>query len=521
MNDSLVIAACRSAFDPILVLDRHGLIQFASAQIETLSGHTPDALRDRPLAYLLPPRLQEFSVRFLTEYFAAPTPRYVGAMHPLYLLHADGSERRIEFGLDAFQHEGATYAVCTVRDCSDRAAPNVVEKDAIERLESRLRTVLTDLTLMMQHAPAAIALLDRDLRYMQASRRWLEDYRLTGNIIGERHDELVADIPDRWMEAYARCLSGEIVRNEDDSYARADGEIEYVRWELVPWRNVEGGIGGLMIFSEIITQRKLAEIALRKNHALLEAMVGQRTAQLESSRDEALRASAAKTRFIAEISHDLRQPLQSAALLMSSIGRRVTPEVAEICDKAETSIMDAAEKLNGLLDVSRLEEGVLQPRIEAFRIGEMLARVARTHRPLLEAKGIQLKMLSCDLAVESDPLLLARIIDNFVSNAIKYTERGEIVIGCDIDGDAARIFVKDTGIGIDAASLEHVFDPYMQVDNPNGDRSRGYGLGLSICRTVADALHCKLNVQSTPHQGSTFSVSVALANEMRTGATAA
>lgn len=78
MNDSLIIAACKSAFDPILVLDRHGLIQFASAQIETLSGRASEALRDRPLAYLLPPRLQEFSVRFLTEYFAAPTPRYSG-----------------------------------------------------------------------------------------------------------------------------------------------------------------------------------------------------------------------------------------------------------------------------------------------------------------------------------------------------------------------------------------------------------------------------------------------------------
>ncbi|MCX7357170.1 MAG: PAS domain-containing sensor histidine kinase [Alphaproteobacteria bacterium] len=423
--------------------------------------------------------------------------------------------------MDAFQHEGATYAVCSVRDCSDRAAPHVIEKDAVERLETRLRTVLTDLTLMVQHAPAAIALLDRDLRYMQASRRWLEDYGLTGNIIGQRHDELVADIPDRWFEAYARCLSGEIVRNEDDSFTRADGKVEFVRWELVPWRNVEGGIGGMMIFSEIITQRKLAEIALRKNHALLEAMVGQRTAQLESSRDEALRASAAKTRFIAEISHDLRQPLQAAALLMSSIGKRVPAEVADICEKAETSIIDASEKLNGLLDASRLEEGVLQPRIEAFRIGEMLSRVARTHRPLLEAKGLQLKMLSCDLEVESDPLLLARIIDNFVSNAIKYTEHGEIVVGCEIEGDAARIFVKDTGIGIDAASLDHVFDPYMQVDNPTGDRSRGYGLGLAICRTVADALRCKLNVQSTPSHGSTFSVSLALANEMRSGVSAA
>lgn len=521
MTDSIIVSACQSAFDPILVLDRAGTIEFASKQIEALCGRDPAELRGLPLASLLPPRLREFSSRFLAEYFAAPTARHVGTMHPLYVLHADGRERRIEFGLNTFEHDGKTFAVLNIRDCSDRAEPAVSEKTAIERLETRLRTVLTDLTLMVQHAPAAIALLDREMRYMQASRRWLEDNGLSGDIIGKRHYDLLPDIPERWRQAYARCLAGEIVRNDDDSFVRADGELEFVRWELVPWRNVDGAIGGLMIFSEVITQRKLAELALRRNHAMLETMVVQRTAQLEGSRDEALRASAAKTRFIAEISHDLRQPLQAAAMLLSAIGHRVPAELTEMCEKAEEAIIDAAEKLNGLLDASRLEEGVLQPRIEAFSVGDMLTRLARSHGPMLEAKNIQLKLLSCDVSIASDPLLLARIIDNFISNAIKYTERGEIVVGCDIEGGSARIFVKDTGIGIDAESLSRVFDPYTQLDNPTGDRQRGYGLGLSICRTVADALHCQLNVQSVPHRGSTFSVTVPLANDIQAGATAA
>ncbi|MEZ5961161.1 MAG: PAS domain S-box protein [Hyphomonadaceae bacterium] len=520
MTETIAAKGFDFAFDPILVIDRAGMIQFASGQIEALTGHQPDELLGQPLASLLPPRLKEFSVRFFSEYFAGPTPRHVGTMHPLYLVHKDGSERRFEFGLNAFEHEGATYAVCNVRDCSARAEPSVAEKSAIERLESRLRTVLTDLTLIIQHAPAAIALLDRDMRYMQASRRWLQDYGLSGDIIGKRHDELVADIPEHWRQAYARCLTGEVISNEDDTFVRASGKVEFLRWEFVPWRNVEGAIGGLMIFSEIITQRKLAELALLKNQAMLETMVVERTAQLERSRDEALRASAAKTRFIAGISHDLRQPLHAATLLMSAIATRVPSEVAEICEKAETALIDAAEKLNGLLDTSRLEEGVLQPRIETFSLGDMLTRVARAHRPTLEAKGLQLKLLPCNLSVASDPLLLARIVDNFLSNAIKYTERGEIVIGCEIEGETARIFVKDTGVGIDADSLERVFDPYMQVDNPTGDRDRGYGLGLAICRTVADALHCKLGIESTPKRGSTFSVSVPLANEVCIGAPA-
>lgn len=405
-----------------------------------------------------------------------------------------------------------------MHDCSARAEPNVSEKTAIERLESRLRNVLTDLTLIVKHAPAAIALLDRDMRYMQASQRWLEEFGLPDDFIGKRHYDFFPDLPDEWLQAHARCLSGEIVRNDDDSFTRRDGQVQFIRWEIVPWRNLEGEVGGMMIFSEDITQRKLAELALRKNHAMLETMVVERTAQLERSRDEALRASAAKTRFIAEISHDLRQPLQAAALLLTAIEKRVPDEVADICEKAEAAIIDASEKLNGLLDAARLEEGVLQPRIENFPVGEMLMRVARIYQPMLKAKDLQLKVLNTDVSIASDPLLLARIIDNFVANAIKYTERGEIVVGCEIEANTARIFVKDTGIGIAAESLSRVFDPYLQLDNPTGDSGRGYGLGLAICRTVADALRCQLSVQSTPNQGSTFSVSVPLAAEMRSSA---
>lgn len=521
MTDSIALAGIHFAFDPILVLNRAGSIEFASKQIEALTGRKAEDLLGQPLAVMLPQRVREFSVRFFAEYFATPTPRHVGTMHPLYLLHTDGSERRFEFGLNSFEHEGMLYAVCNVRDCSTRAEPAVGEKNAIERLETRLRTVLTDLSLIVQHAPAAIALLDRDMRYMQASRRWLHDYGLSGDIVGKRHDDLVPEVPAHWREAYARCLTGQIVRSDDATLVRPDGRVEFLRWEFVPWRNVEGEIGGLMIFSEIITQRKLAEIALLENHALLETMVVERTAQLERSRDEALRASAAKTRFIAEVSHDLRQPLHAAALLLSAIGHRVPPDVMEICEKAETAIIDAAEKLNGLLDASRLEEGVLQPRIEIFALDDVLERVSRTHRPMLETKGVTLKLLSCHVDVSSDPLLLARIIDNFLSNAAKYTERGEVVVGCEIDGGSVRVFVKDTGVGISAESLEHVFDPYIQLNNPNGDRERGFGLGLAICRTVADALHCDLTVQSTPGQGSTFSVSAPLARGLRNGASVA
>lgn len=518
MNSSLVLSAVESAFDPVLVLDRKGHIRFASGGVERLTGLKAEALQGRALGSLMPARVHEFASRFLAEYSAAPRPRNIGAVHPLYFVLPDGSERRVEFGVNTFEHEGDLFAVCTVSERREAPAPEV--QRVIERLESRLRSALADINIIIEHAPAAIAVLDRDMRYMLASRRWMEDLKLSGDIIGKSHYDLFPDIPEHWRDPHRRGLSGEIVRNDDDSFVGRDGQVEYLRWELLPWHDLEGAVGGITIFSEIITTRKLAELAMRKNHAILETRVVERTAQLERARDEALRASAAKTRFIAGVSHDLRQPLQAAAMLLSAIERRVAPAEAEICVKAEAAIFSAAEMLAGLLDASRLEEGVLQPRIESFDVDEVLARVARGHRPLAEAKGLELEVLGCSAKAASDPLLLARIVDNFIANAVKYTEHGKIIVGCTIEGKAARLYVKDTGIGLDGDALERVFDPYVQVDNPGGDASRGYGLGLAICRTVADALHCKLDVQSAPGEGATFSVVVPLAAAARGDAAA-
>lgn len=511
---ALTEAALRAAHDPLVVMSRTGIIQFASERIADASGFTASELRGQAVQVLLPPRLHGVFNRFLTEFFTNPTARHVGYAEPLFFLHKDGQERRIEFGISAFESEGELYAVCTLHDAPARPPVEHNTKMALERLETRLSNALQDVEILIAHAPAAIAVLDRDMRYMLVSRRWMEDFKLEGNITGKRHYDVIPNQPDRWKHMHARCLQGETFFSEEESYVCPDGRVEIIRWELVPWRDVENQIGGLMIFSELITQRKRAEIALREHHDLLETQVTERTAQLERSRDEALRANADKTRFIAGISHDLRQPLQAATLLLSALQRRVSPDLSGLCGKIETAISEASKKLSGLMDASRLEEGVLQPRIAPFEIGPLLQQVARTHYPMVEAKGLELVVEECAAIGASDTLLLARIIDNFISNAVKYTRVGEIKVGCAIVGDAARIYVADTGAGLDDAGMMRVFDPYVQLD----DASAGYGLGLAICRTIADALHCQLNVTSEVGHGSVFSVTIPLATADATAA---
>ncbi len=509
--NALTEAALRAAYDPMVVMSRTGIIQAASARIEIASGYSAEELRGQHLQVLLPPRLHGVFNRFLSEFFTNPTARHVGYAEPLFFLHKDGQERRIEFGISPFESDGELYAVCTLHDAPERPPVEHNTKLALERLETRLSNALQELQILIAHAPAAIAVLDRDMRYMLASRRWIEDFQLESDIAGKRHYDVMPNQPERWKQAHARCLAGETFFSEEDSYIRPDGKVEFIRWELVPWRDVENQIGGLTIFSEVITQRKMAEIALREHHDLLETQVQERTAQLERSRDEALRANAGKTRFIAGVSHDLRQPLQAAALLIEALQRRVTPDLAPLCGKVEAAIHSASDQLTGLLDVSRLEEGVLQPRVAPFEIGALLQHTARTHQPMAEAKGVRLVVEDCNAIGASDRLLLARIVDNFISNAVKYTAEGEIKVGCGIAGNAARIYVADTGAGLDAAAIARVFDPYVQLDNASGDASRGYGLGLAICRTIADALHVQLNVTSEIGYGSVFSVTIPLA----------
>lgn len=508
---ALTEAALRAAYDPVVVMTRTGVITFASARIELASGYSAEELRGQPLQKLLPPRLHGVFNRFLTEFFTNPTPRHVGYAEPLFFLHKDGQERRIEFGISAFESDGELYAVCTLHEAPERPPVEHNTKMAIERLETRLTNALQDVQILIAHAPAAIAVLDRDMRYMLASRRWIEDFGLDAELACKRHYEVMPNQPERWKQAHARCLAGETFFSEEESYTRPDGKVEFVRLELVPWRDVENQIGGIIVFSEVITQRKLAELALREHHDLLETQVAERTAQLERARDEALRASVAKTRFIAGISHDLRQPLQAAALLIEALERRAAPELAELCGKIDAAVHEASEKLTGLLDVSRLEEGVLQPRIGPVEIGALLQRAARMHAPMAEAKGLRLVVEDCGVIGASDGLLLARIVDNFISNAVKYTTKGEIMVGCKTADGAARIYVADTGAGLGDAEIARMFDPYVQLDNASGDTSHGYGLGLSICRTIAEALHCQLAVTSEIGSGSVFSVTIPLA----------
>ena len=273
--------------------------------------------------------------------------------------------------------------------------------------------------------------------------------------------------------------------------------------------------GGLVTtFTDITPSVKAAE-ALERSNATLERRVRERTKELTRLNSELHRAKAAaddanvsKTRFIAAASHDILQPLNAARLYVTSlIERRRSGEDADLVHNIDASL-DAVEEIFGaLLDISRLDTGVMKPEFSDFRIDELLQRLEVEFTPLAREKGLDLVFMPCSLSVRSDRRLLGRLLQNLVSNAIKYTPAGRVLVGCRRRGTDLRIDVCDTGIGIPHSKRRAVFKEFHRLDQ-GARAARGVGLGLSIVERIARVLDCEVLLQSALGRGSRFSVEV-------------
>ncbi len=255
--------------------------------------------------------------------------------------------------------------------------------------------------------------------------------------------------------------------------------------------------------------------ALHEHQTHLEEKILEATAKLAAQRDEAERANIAKSKFFAAASHDLRQPLHALILFVGAMKERThNPELRTLVDQIEASV-DAMETLfNSLLDISRLDAGVIEVHPEHFLIASLMERLKKQFVPQALKKGLRLRVRPCQWAVLSDPLLLERILLNLVSNAIRYTDRGQVLLACRRRGKNLLIQIWDSGRGIPAGQLETVFQEFVQLDNPERDRSKGLGLGLAIVSRLAKLLDVPLTLSSRPGRGSVFAIQVPLGSPL-------
>ena len=262
---------------------------------------------------------------------------------------------------------------------------------------------------------------------------------------------------------------------------------------IMPYRASDEKTEGVVITYEDVSERR-------------------RTAEaLSAAKRQAELASVAKSRFLAAASHDLRQPLQTLALLQGLLAKKVVGEKAQkLVGGIDEALGAMTGMLNTLLDINQIEVGAVKPEIADVRVNELFDRLREELTYHAQAAGLALRMVPCALSVRSDRRLLEQIIRNLISNALKYTQRGRVLVGCRRRLGKLHIEVCDTGIGIPESELQAIFEEYHQVDNVARQRSRGLGLGLSIVKSLGELLDHPISVRSLHGRGSVFSIEVPL-----------
>jgi Na+/proline symporter/signal transduction histidine kinase len=370
----------------------------------------------------------------------------------------------------------------------------------------------------LDHVRQGIAVFDKDLHLICWNRQFGDFLELPHDIvrIGIGLDEILYFNAERGAFGHGDVttlvrerLRGYIVDSEPFLDRFPDrGLVIEVRSNQMP----DGGI--VTTFTDITPSVAAAE-ALERANATLEGRVRERTSELEHLNNELVHAKAAaddanisKTRFLAAASHDILQPLNAARLYVTSLVERQSGgEEARLVGNIDASLEAIEEIFGALLDISRLDAGAMKPEIVDFHIDELMRQLDVEFRPLAREKGLDLVFVPSSLTVRSDRRLLRRLLQNLVSNAVKYTPGGRVLIGCRRRSHRLRIDIYDTGLGIPNEKRREIFKEFHRLDQ-GAKVARGLGLGLSIVERIARVLDHKVTVKSALGRGSHFSVLV-------------
>ncbi|MEP0912730.1 ATP-binding protein [Leptolyngbya sp. GB1-A1] len=416
------------------------------------------------------------------------------------VIHPDGTEQWIAAkGRAQYDSFGQVLGMMgVVQDITHRKQAETEREQLLARAQSASET----LQRFIERTPAAVVMLDREMRYLFASDRWMSEYAPGyTNLKGLSHYEVITDIPERWQQVHQRCLAGATERCEEDCYLRSDGSMVWLHWEILPWYASGGEIGGIIIFAENITERKQAE---QEREKLLE--------REQNARREAEQANRIKDEFLAVLSHELRSPLNPilgwAKLLQAhqfdEAATRRALETIERNAKLQTQLID------DLLDVSRILRGKLMLDVCPVNLVTVVDAALETVHLSAEAKGIEVqKVIASEIEpVSGDVARLQQVVWNLLSNAIKFTPSGGTVeIRLAQTNTHVQIQVQDTGKGIAPQFLPHVFEYFRQEDGTTTRKFGGLGLGLAIVQYLTE-LHGGTVQAESPGEGlgATFTV---------------
>ncbi|MBW4647754.1 MAG: response regulator [Kastovskya adunca ATA6-11-RM4] len=503
-------AAQMSAWDWDMISDRINW----SEGVETLLGRMPGTPLDTYGAFLECLHPEDRAVVEQTVIHAVKTGTdYEIEVRTCWL---DGTTHWIASkGAVLRNHNGQALRMTgTVMDITERKQVEL----ALERERQQLRQIIT-------HAPVAMAMFDRQMRYLAHSDKWIDFQGLEAeaSIIGRNHYELVLDIPEHWKAIHQQALQGAVLSASEDVWERADETKIYLRWAIHPWYTPEGNVGGIVIATDKINE-------------------------LVEAREAALEASRLKSEFLANMSHEIRTPMNgvlgmAGLLLQTSLTRQQLDYAHTIRSSAEHLL----KIINDILDFSKLEAGEMSLETLDFNLEHSIDAAVNILAAQAEEKGLDLAaVIDPDVPrqLQGDPGRLRQILLNLVGNAIKFTEAGSVVVKAsvsrgageqgsrgdgeqgsrgageqgsrgaglrthrlgltDSDSVSIRFEVTDTGIGICAADRQKLFQSFSQVDASMTRQYDGTGLGLVICKQLVELMGGEIGVESKPGQGSTF-----------------
>lgn len=394
---------------------------------------------------------------------------------------------------------------------------NLSTHDALRLLDDASAAIQYNRDILqhgLDHARQGITILDRDLRLIGWNRAFRDLYDLPPDLVrfGIGIDEILRYNAERG--SYGPGSIDDLVTSRLASLA---SDLEPARLKLYPANRVievrsnHLPDGGLVTTYTDITEAAAEEEALEQRVRERTEELTQLNLALTRAKAEAEEANASKTRFLAAASHDILQPLNAARLYATSLVERdrKAGDVA-MAENVEASLDAVEEILTALLDISRLDSGVMQTEISSLRIDDLLKQLQREFDVAAREKGIRLKVIAPALTVRSDRRLLRRMLQNLVSNAIKYTPSGRVLVGARRRGSSLSIEVWDTGLGIPAAQQHLVFREFQRLQQ-GAKVARGLGLGLSIVERASRVLGHPVTLRSEPGRGTVFAVTVPLA----------
>jgi len=472
----IVSEILNASLDATIISDQQGNIRVANQSAESLFGYASGELIGEPIETLVPQEQHGRHRDLRDAYHKAPRARPMLSGLEIFGRRKDGSSFRAEIGLNPIETDDGLLVTSTIR------AINTVDDS-----EAYFRNLL-------ESAPDAMIIIDEQgkIAIVNAQVEQMFGYERQ-EILGRTIEALLPDrLRDRHLLHRQGFMADPALRPMGeglDLVARRKDRSEFpVEISLSPVR--VGGRGFVSSVIRDVTERKRMQD------------------EIIAARREAERANKANSAFLAAASHDLRQPVQALSLLNGALRRTVKDERAlEMIESQQHSLTAMTNLLNSLLDISRLDAGAVSPELEEFPIQRLIDRLSDEFARQAQHKGLEFSSSSSDGFISSDPNLLAEVIQNLVSNAIRYTDKGSVTLRCVDSEGHCRVEVIDTGIGIHKDQIEEIFSEFHQIKAP-GANKEGFGLGLAIVKRLGDLLNVKIDVASDPGKGSCFSVTI-------------